>query len=230
MTRLWCDRALIDGKVATGVTIEIADGRFVSIEAATEPGTTTRLAGLTIPGMANAHSHAFHRALRSRTQADKGTFWTWRELMYRAAERLEPQSYHRLARAVFAEMAMAGISCVGEFHYLHHGVGGTPYADPNEMGKALLAAAEDAGIRITLLDTLYLHGGLGADGYEPPLGVQQRFADHSAAAWVERVGSLQPTGTQRIGAAIHSIRAVDPASMSALAGWAAERGAPLHAH
>ncbi|NNF56272.1 MAG: formimidoylglutamate deiminase, partial [Acidimicrobiales bacterium] len=89
---------------------------------------------------------------------------------------------------------------------------------------------EDAGIRITLLDTLYLHGGLGADGYGPPLGVQQRFADHSAAAWVERVGSLQPTSTQRIGAAIHSVRAVDPASMSALAGWAAERGAPLHAH
>ncbi len=230
MTRLWCELALIDGKVAPGVTIEIVDGRFTSIESGTAPGASTSLVGYTIPGMANAHSHAFHRALRSRTQADRGTFWTWRELMYRAAERLQPESYHRLARAVFAEMAMAGISCVGEFHYLHLQADGTPYADPNQMGITLLAAAADAGIRITLLDTLYLHGGLGVDGYESPVGVQQRFADISADAWVERVGELKPTGTQRIGAAVHSVRAVDPAAMATLASWAAGRGAPVHAH
>ncbi len=230
MTRLWCELALVDGNVAPGVTIDIADGRFVSIESGTEPGTSRPLAGFTIPGLANAHSHAFHRALRSRTQADRGTFWTWRELMYRAAERLEPRTYRRLARAVFAEMAMAGISCVGEFHYLHHQADGTPYADPNEMGIALLAAANEAGIRITLLDTLYLHGGLGAEGYGPPLGVQRRFADGSADAWVERVGALKPTATQRIGAAVHSVRAVDPTAMATLASWAAGQGAPVHAH
>ena len=149
----------------------MVDGRFSSITVGAEPTAgAARLAGFTIPGLANAHSHAFHRALRSRTQADRGTFWTWRELMYRAAERLQPDSYHRLARATFAEMALAGVTCVGEFHYLHHQPDGTPYADPNEMGEALMSAATEAGIRITLLDTLYLHGGLTDAGYSEPIG------------------------------------------------------------
>ena len=119
-----------------------------------------RLPGLTLPGLANAHSHAFHRALRGITEAGPGTFWTWRERMYQVADRLDPDSYLALARAVYAEMALAGVTCVGEFHYLHHAVGGTPYADPNEMGRALMQAAAEAGIRITLLDTCYLAGGL----------------------------------------------------------------------
>ena len=96
----------------------------------------TRLPGLTLPGMANAHSHAFHRALRGITQVGLGTFWTWRERMYQVAAGLDPDSYLALARAVYAEMALAGITCVGEFHYLHHGPEGVPYADPNEMGRA----------------------------------------------------------------------------------------------
>ncbi len=98
------------------------------------------------------------------------------------------------------------------------------------MGSALLSAADAAGIRITLLDTLYLHGGLGADGYGPPVGVQQRFADISAEAWADRVEALKPTDSQRIGAAVHSVRAVDPASMVTLASWASGRGASVHAH
>ena len=98
-----------------------------------------------MPGLANAHSHAFHRALRGITQASRGTFWTWRERMYEVADRLDPDSYLALATAVYAEMALAGISCVGEFHYLHHGRGGTPYADPNEMGRVLIEAASRAG-------------------------------------------------------------------------------------
>lgn len=176
------------------------------------------------------HSHAFHRALRSRTQADRGTFWTWRDLMYRAAERLTPDLYHRLARAAFAEMASAGVTCVGEFHYLHHNSDGTPYSDPNQMGKALLAAARDAGIRITLLDTIYLHGGFGPDGYIEPFGTQRRFSDRTAAAWIDRVAQLANRDTARIGAAIHSVRAVDPRSMQVVADWAAIQHAPLHAH
>ena len=130
-----------------------------------------------MPGLANAHSHAFHRALRSRTQADRGTFWTWRDLMYRAAERLQPDSYHRLARATFAEMAMAGVTCVGEFHYLHHQPDGTPYDEPQRDGRgADVEAAREAGIRITLLDTLYLHGGLTDAGYADPTLAQRRFS------------------------------------------------------
>ena len=85
-----------------------------------------RLNGLTLPGMANVHSHAFHRALRGRTHAGRGSFWTWREQMYAAAERLDPDSYLDLARAVYGEMALAGITAVGEFHYLHHAAGGNP--------------------------------------------------------------------------------------------------------
>lgn len=229
-TQVWCESVLVDGRPQRGVLIDILNGRFATITADAEPGSATRLSGFTMPGLANAHSHAFHRALRSRTQADRGTFWTWRDLMYRAAERLEPDSYGRLARAVFAEMALAGVSCVGEFHYVHHQVDGTEYSDPNEMGVALLAAADDVGIRITLLDTLYLHGGCGASGYNEPFGVQRRFSDGTASAWADRLNRLASGNTHRVGAAIHSVRAVDPRSMQVVADWAATHQAPLHAH
>lgn len=234
MSRVWCEVAVIDGRPQQHVAIDIVDGRFATIETGiaveTLSSDTTRLAGVTVPGLANAHSHAFHRALRSRTQTDRGTFWTWRELMYRAAERLTPDSYHRLARATFAEMALAGITCVGEFHYLHHQSDGTPYANPNAMGQALLAAADEAGLRITLLDAIYLHGGLEADGYSEPAGVQRRFVDGSADAWIERIDRLRASDTHRIGAAVHSVRAVDPRSALLAGEWAAARRAPLHAH
>jgi formiminoglutamate deiminase len=225
----WCELAIIDGRTAAGVAIEVEAGRFRSIVSdVVAPPDAHRLSGLTLAGLANAHSHAFHRALRSRTQTERGTFWTWRDVMYRAANRLEPDSYHRLARATFAEMALSGITCVGEFHYLHHLPDGSAYANPNEMGDALLAAATEAGVRITLLDTLYLHGGLTADGYSPPSNGQVRFADDDADAWVERVDMLRPSETQRIGAAIHSVRAVAPTSMERVVAWAGDR--PLHAH
>ena len=126
------------------------------------------LPGLTIPGLANCHSHAFHRALRGRTQRERGTFWTWREQMYDVAARLDPDTYLELATVDYREMVAAGITAVGEFHYLHHQPDGTPYDDPNAMGHALIEAARRAGIRITLLDTCYLSSGFGA----PPEGAQ----------------------------------------------------------
>ena len=191
------------------------------------PPGARRLEGLTLPGLANAHSHAFQRALRGRTQHGSGSFWTWREQMYRAADRLDPESYLALARATYAEMALAGITAVGEFHYLHHGPGGAPYDDPNEMGRALIAAAAEAGVRITLIDACYLHGGIG----EPPGESQRRFSDGSADAWAERVEALEDGESVRIGAAIHSMRAVDPESArAAWPAWARERERPLHAH
>ena len=140
--------------------------------------------GLVVPGLANTHSHAFHRALRGRTQRERGTFWTWRDQMYAVAARLDPDTYLALARATYREMAAAGITCVGEFHYLHHQPDGTPYADPNEMGHALVEAARQAGIRITLLDTLYLSSGFGA----PPEGAQVRYSDGTVGG-VGRRGS-----------------------------------------
>jgi formiminoglutamate deiminase len=197
----------------------------------------TRLPGLTLPGMANAHSHAFHRALRGATEQDGGTFWDWRDRMYQVAAGLDPDSYLELARAVYGEMALAGITCAGEFHYLHHGPDGHPYADPNEMGRALIAAARQAGIRITLLDTCYLSGGLGLDGRPEPLaGTQLRFSDGDGEAWAARAsalgadehGGLGPLA--RVGAAIHSVRAVPLSQMHPVIAWAQHWGAPLHAH
>ena len=177
------------------------------------PPHARELAGLTIPGMANAHSHAFQRAMRGRTQAERGDFWTWRRRMYEIAEAIEPATCFALARATFGEMALAGITAVGEFHYLHHGPGGSRYDDPNAMGRAVIEAAREAGIRITLLDACYLHGGIGQEAE----GVQLRFSDGTAEAWAERVDGLDETATARVGAAIHSVRAVDPESAARVA-------------
>jgi len=219
-----------------------AAGRYFTavtpgVSAGDRPPGTVRLAGFTLPGMANAHSHAFHRALRGVVQAGQGTFWTWRERMYQVAGRLQPDSYLTLARAVYAEMALAGITCVGEFHYLHHDTGGARYGDPNEMGRALLEAAAQAGLRITLLDTCYLRGGLSADGSPVALsGAQERFGDGDGAGWAERVAQLGPDehgmldAYARAGVAIHSVRAVPPDQMGPVIACSHAYGAPLHAH
>ncbi len=119
------------------------------------------------------------RCAGGRSEA-RGDFWTWREQMYAVAERLDPDSYRELALAVYREMAASGVTAVGEFHYLHHQPDGTPYTDRNVMGRALHDAATEAGIRLTLLDTVYLASGIGAE----PQGVQRRFSDGDA----ERLG------------------------------------------
>lgn len=217
--RLWCELAWLGGDQAqAGVLIDVEGERLTAVTTgvAGPPQGAERLPGLTIPGLANAHSHAFQRALRGRTQVGTGSFWTWREQMYELAARLDPDSCFALSRAVFAEMALAGITCVGEFHYLHHGPGGVRYDDPNAMGHAVISAAAEAGIRITLLDTCYLHGGI------------ERFRDRDAAAWAQRADALGEGPTARVGAAIHSVRAVDPESARVVAEWAS--GRPLHAH
>ncbi|MFF8728280.1 formimidoylglutamate deiminase [Streptomyces sp. NPDC015171] len=224
----WLEHAWLGSYVEPGVALDTADGRITAVRTdvpAPPPGAEV-LRGLTLPGLANAHSHAFHRALRGTVQVGSGTFWTWREVMYSVAERLTPETYHALARAVYAEMALAGITCVGEFHYVHHAPGGTPYADRNAMGEALIAAAAEAGIRITLLDTCYLSAGFG----EPPTTHQLRFSDGSAEAWAERCAVLKERDHARIGAAIHSVRAVPAGQLGIVARWAEERRAPLHVH
>src|SRR4051794_27691364 len=225
----WCEMAWLGGEsIAEGVAVEIDGDRIANVATgvAGPPRDATRLDGLTIPGLANAHSHAFQRALRGRTHSGRGDFWSWRDAMYELAARLDPDLYLALARATYGEMALAGITCVGEFHYLHHGPDGTPYADPNAMGRALVQGARDAGIRITLLDACYLHGGIG----EELTGAQRRFGDGDAERWAQRVANLSGGDGARIGAAIHSVRAVDPGSAATVAAWAGEREAPLHAH
>ncbi|NUR38784.1 MAG: formimidoylglutamate deiminase [Streptomyces sp.] len=228
MTTYWLEHAWLDTHVEPGVAVVTRDGRISDVRTGvdTPPPGAEILRGLTLPGLANAHSHAFHRALRGTVQVGSGTFWTWREVMYATADRLTPESYHALARAVYAEMALAGVTCVGEFHYLHHAPGGTPYADPNAMGEALVAAAADAGIRITLLDTAYLSAGFG----QQPNTHQLRFSDGTAEAWAERCSLLKERDHARIGAAIHSVRAVPAGQLATVAEWAEERRAPLHVH
>ncbi len=210
------------------MTFEVADGRFVAVVAGGTPGDATLLPGVVLPGFANVHSHAFHRALRGRTHDRGGTFWTWRERMYAVAARLDPDSYLALARATYAEMALAGVTAVGEFHYLHHGPGGQPYADPNAMAEALGQAASDAGIRLTLLDTCYLTGGLGPAGHLPLDAVQRRFSDGDVEAWAARVGEVKEGPGVRVGVAAHSVRAVPRAALGTVAGVAG--GRPLHVH
>jgi formiminoglutamate deiminase len=229
VTTYWCELAWLGGeRPESAVVVEVDDGTIAAVSAMqTSPGQDVRiLEGLTLPGLANAHSHAFQRALRGRTQRATGSFWTWRDQMYRLADRIDPESYFALARATYAEMALAGVTAVGEFHYLHHGPGGARYGDPNEMGRVLLAAAAEAGVRITLLDSCYLHGRIGAS----PEGAQRRFSDGSAEAWAQRVSELEETDSARVGAAIHSMRAVDPEAAAVVASWARERDRPLHAH
>jgi cytosine/adenosine deaminase-related metal-dependent hydrolase len=140
LTSYWAQHAWLGGdRAVANVRIEVEGDRISAVTLDGERDGATELRGLTLPGMANAHSHAFHRALRGRTHRGGGTFWTWREDMYALAERLDPDSYRALARAVFGEMALAGITCVGEFHYLHHGA--ARYEDPNARLAQQLDAA-----------------------------------------------------------------------------------------
>jgi formiminoglutamate deiminase len=214
------ERAWIDGEVREGVLVEIEDGRFTAVTPSAPSGDAIPLAGLTIPGLANCHSHAFHRALRGRTQRGRGTFWTWRDQMYDVAARLDPDSYLALATVTFREMVAAGITTVGEFHYLHHQPDGTPYDDPNAMGLALVEAARRAGLRLTLLDTCYLSAGFG----KPPEGPQVRFSDGDVDAWVDRVNDIGVHDHTRIGGAYHSVRAVPLDQMKR------HTTSPLHIH
>ncbi|MFE2523622.1 formimidoylglutamate deiminase [Streptomyces sp. NPDC059382] len=225
----WLEHAWLGTHVEPGVALDVdADGRIAALrtDTPTPPPGAEVLRGLTVPGLANAHSHAFHRALRGTVQVGSGTFWTWRDFMYKFAQNLTPDSYFALARAVYAEMALAGVTNVGEFHYVHHAPGGAPYADPNAMGEALIEAAAAAGIRITLLDTAYLSSGFG----KAPEPHQRRFSDGTADAWAERVTALKPRAHALIGAAIHSVRAVPADQLATVARWAEERRAPLHVH
>lgn len=230
VSQWYADRAWlgVDDALESEVLISIQDERIISVATGvTEPPPTAhRLAGLVMPGLANGHSHCFHRALRGRTNGNGGTFWTWRDAMYGVAARLNPDTYYALAKATFAEMALAGITAIGEFHYLHHAAGGRPYSSPNAMGDALVAAATEVGLHMTLLDTCYLAGGFGT----PLDDVQRRFSDGDAHRWAERIGDMAIPNGLRLGAAIHSVRAVPLDQMASVSEWASDHQSRLHVH
>lgn len=227
----WAARAAwLGGPTLTeDVSITVEGGLIVSLSTQPE-AASSRLDGIILPGLVNAHSHAFHRLLRGRTHRQSGDFWLWRNLMFQTAERLTPETYEEVATAVYIEMALAGVTAVGEFHYLHHQADGRPYADPNEMGHALIRAARRAGIRICLLDAGYFRAGFGNEALHP---VQERFRDPSAGDWLDRVDDLFRNYTNDddvvIGVAPHSVRAVPPEDLGQVA-KRVDRSHPVHIH
>ena len=209
------------------VRITVSNGVFSAVEDnATKQDGDVAVTGVVMPGLVNAHSHAFHRALRGRTHGGTGDFWSWRTPMYEIANRLTPDSYRELATMTFAEMALSGITGVGEFHYIHHNTDGTKYKNPNEMGLAMVQAAQRAGIRIALLDVAYLHAALDKP---EPLAEQKRFSDGNIDNWLDRVDALGEGGEGwTVGMAPHSVRAVHPRELEEVV--ANRHGKVVHLH
>ena len=221
-----CRSALVDGTFRRDVAIEVTDGVVTKISSAEQPTSPPDVDGVVVPGFVNTHSHLFHRALRGGAHGED--FWNWRTTMYQVAERLDPDRYHELALGVFGEMLDAGYTSVGEFHYLHHRPDGSRYPH-HEMELAVAEAARQAGIRLTLLDTCYLHGGFG----QPLEAGQKRFGDGSVEAWLQRwhelADALPADPRVRLGAALHSVRAVALDELHhAIAGLPAD--VPVHVH
>ncbi|OJU85078.1 MAG: hypothetical protein BGO11_15830 [Solirubrobacterales bacterium 70-9] len=192
-----------------------------------------------IPAMANVHSHAFQRDLRGVAERPapaahaRDDFWTWRTEMFAAAARLDPDRMRTVARAVYAEMRAAGYGVVGEFHYVHHQADGTPYAEPNAMAHAVAEAAAEVGIAIVLLPAAYHRNGWdGAD--RPPVDGQRRFCDRDPETFLARVDALRTWAAGRpgvdVGVAAHSVRAVGPEWLEAIAAYADDHRLPRHVH
>jgi formimidoylglutamate deiminase len=192
----------------------------------------TKLAGPVLPGLVNAHSHAFQRAMAGLTERSAGSdddFWSWRDRMYRAANRISPEQLEAVAAFLYAELLQAGYTHVCEFHYLHNDVTGAPYADAAEMARALARAAHRTGIGLTLLPTLYMRAGFGATGLRDD---QRRFASTPESvmqiARTVRSGAISDRITA--GIALHSLRAVDKVALREAAAAANEESMPVHIH
>ena len=211
------------------------DGAITSVASGMVDVAAEHLHGPVVPGMPNLHSHAFQRAMAGLTQRagpEGDSFWAWRELMYRFLERLTPDDVEAIATQVYVEMLQAGYTSVAEFHYLHHDPAGRSYADPAEMAKRICAAADTAGIGLTLLPVFYAHSNFGA---LPPTPGQRRFIT-GAEAFVRLLETLGPAAgnrpAHRLGVAPHSLRAVAPDELERLLEYcdAADRAMPVHIH
>ena len=234
--RYFAAHALLPQGWARDVCFTVDAGGFLStIETGCTAAEAERLAGPVIPGMPNLHSHAFQRAMAGLTE--KGgpagdSFWSWREQMYRFLERLTPDDVEMIATRLYIEMLEAGYTSVAEFHYLHHDASGVPYGDPAEMAWRQVAAADTAGIGLTMLPVLYAHSNFGG---LPPVSGQRRFI-HCLDAF-ERLmetlaNRLHGTPLRRVGAAPHSLRAVTPQELGAVVAALnrMDKTAPLHIH
>jgi formimidoylglutamate deiminase len=227
------------GAVQAGAALSVVDGRVAAVGEPEVGCAWVRLAGTAIlPGLVSAHSHAFQRAIRGRTEhraagelaaGARPDFWAWRDAMYEVALRLEPDDLFAVARMAFHEMARAGVTAVGEFHYLHRDPAGRPYADRDEMAKQVARAAREVGLRLTLLRVAYARAGHGLP--ENPL--QRRFLDRSVDEVVRSLGDLE-SGLRdewvSLGAAPHSVRACPAGWIERLAAESRRRSLPLHVH
>lgn len=228
---LWFETALLPDGWADRVRVTIRDGQVAGVAVGVEPEPSDERHACAVPGLANAHSHAFQRAMAGLTETrgpSADSFWTWREWMYRFLDRLAPEDVRAIAAQAYVEMLESGFTRVGEFHYLHHQADGGAYADVGEMAAAVAAAAADTGIAVTLLPVFYAHASFGG---APPVAGQRRFiCDVDGFAGVfeacERLAGAAPDG--RVGVAPHSLRAVTPEELTAIVRMAA--GRPVHIH
>ncbi|MEM7199071.1 MAG: formimidoylglutamate deiminase [Planctomycetota bacterium] len=231
MSSLFAERILLDAGWANDVRVDIDDGVITDITVGAPPGDAPRAAGPVVPGMPNLHGHAFQRAmagLAEHRRSDDDSFWTWRETMYRLVERLEPEDMAAIAAQLDVELLRGGFTATAEFHYLHHQRDGTPYADATTTSTAVIEAARRVGIRTTHLPVAYERGGF--DG--APLGDGQRRFWADAALIGELHEALRQRfsaePTVRIGLALHSLRAVTPATLRVAAATVTD--APIHIH
>jgi formimidoylglutamate deiminase len=236
MASLFASDALLPGGWARDVLIEWDErGTITRADAGQPRGSAPQAAGPVLPGMSNVHSHAFQRAMAGLAEFrghPTDDFWTWREEMYRLVTLLSPEDVEAIARHLYVEMLEHGYTSVGEFHYLHHDRGGKPYADRAEMSNRIVAAAQDAGIALTLMPVLYAHGGFGHKALAP---AQRRFGGDARfiAGLVAELRDFHlPHSSLRIGVAPHSVRAVDALMLTELVQEATRIDAsmPIHMH
>jgi|SRR6185312_3028382 len=229
--KLWFESALLPGGWARRVRLTGGHGVITAIEAEVDPAADDERHAVAVPGLPNLHSHAFQRAIAGLTErrglaAD--SFWTWRELMYRFVERVDPDQLEAVTALAFAEMLEAGFTRVGEFHYLHQDKSGLPFADPGELAGRVAAAAAQTGIALTLLPTFYAHSGFGA---REPSAHQRRFVtdlERFARIMESSRRAVRALAAGNLGVAPHSLRAVTPEELTDVAALAA--GGPIHIH
>jgi formimidoylglutamate deiminase len=217
MLTLWFESALLPQGWAAQVRIEAAAGIISRVSVGVQPQAGDARHAIAIPGLPNLHSHAFQRGIAGLTErrgSEDDSFWSWRELMYRFVERIDADDFEAISAFAYAEMLEAGFTHVGEFHYLHHDRGGTPYADPGELAGRIAAAAEQTGIGLTLLPTFYAHSGFGGAA---PSARQLRFVNDPAhfARIVEASRSaVRGLAGASVGVAPHSLRAATPQELT----------------
>ena len=239
VTSYFAPLAWVNGAWSKDVLLCVAsDGTWQSIH----PNATleqhqgaTRLAGPVLPGLVNAHSHAFQRAIAGMTERTSGAvgsqdnFWSWRDRMYSVAQRITPEQLESIAALLYAELLQAGYTQVCEFHYLHNGLAGRPYANPLEMSLALVRAAQRVGIGITLLPTLYMRSGFAAIGLGDD---QMRFVStpESIFKLCEGIRKHADHYLVSTGLALHSLRAVGQGALLEAAAYAKSQQMPIHIH